>query len=158
MSAENDDRCRDDEHEQHDCHDAHEGAWQEVHGHGYVRNLTALHDQVLTEQALDAAVPLGGRWPDPRVLRQTDWWWMPDGERLELSRFGPADAAWLLRWLRDLAPRLHGRAAVDEDLTTPSAVLRAMEAAGVHGVEQVEPVAWVDGSPLARRLAALAGR
>lgn len=112
-----------------------------------------MQDARIDADVLDALIPLPGRWPDPRVLTEQDErFWLRDGEEIAVADLGPAEVEWLLRWLADLVPVLHARAAADEALTTSTGLRRALAAAGVPLVAETDPLAWLESTRLVRAL------
>lgn len=107
----------------------------------------------MNADVLDDLVPLHGRWPDPRVLTEQDEkFWLYDGEEIEVAGMSAAEVEWLLAWLVQLAPALHRRAVLDEDLTTSTGVRRALRSAGVPLVAETAPLVWLESTRLVRRL------
>lgn len=113
-----------------------------------------VQDAQVNDEILHLLIPLRGRWPDPRVLtEQSDLFWLPDGEVIEIAHLDPPEVLWLLGWLTgDLLHRLHRRARQDEQLTTSTALRRAMKAAGVPLVAETDPLVWLESTRLVRAL------
>lgn len=127
-------------------------------GPGYIDDLTAITDEQVKDTALDLLVPdLDGRWPEPRALWQDEVFFLRDRTRIDVAALAPVDAGWLLSVLEELGPALHAAAARDEALTTSSGLRRAMAAAGVPAVADLDPLEWLAGTVLVRRLVALRG-
>ncbi|GAC1439363.1 MAG: hypothetical protein NVSMB55_00580 [Mycobacteriales bacterium] len=123
----------------------------------YAEALVSLNDQVLTEEALDRAVPLDGRWPEPRILRQAEVFYFPDRSWVQIPDLDGQEADVLLETLLGDASAFHAAAVRDEALTTPSGLRRALKAAGVPATADVDPVVWLDGTVLVRSLRRRAG-
>jgi hypothetical protein len=126
-------------------------------GPGYVGALGAVSDAVLTADALDRAVPLGERWPEPRIVDQDVVVHLWDRTAVYLSVLGPDDAARLLEHVLGLAAELHEAAVCDEELTTSTALRWAMEQAAVPAVADLDPIVWLEASVLVRALRARSG-
>ena len=131
-------------------------AFRRPWGRGYVGALGAVSDAVLTADALDRAVPLGERWPEPRIVDQDAVLHLRDRTAVYLSALGPRDAARLLEHVLGLAAVLHEAAVCDEELTTSTALRWAMEQAGVPAVSDLDPVVWLESSVLVRALRGIA--
>ena len=101
-------------------------------------------------------MPLGDRWPEPRIVDQ-DVVHLRDRTAVSLSVLGPDDAARLLEHVLGLAAGLHEAAVCDEELTTSTALRWAMEQAEVPAVADLDPVVWLEASVLVRALRARAG-
>ncbi len=106
-----------------------------------------LDDQFVTEEALDAVVGLGARWPEPRALDQTATFSMDDRSALSLRLLDAAGARDLLALLVASAGALHEVACCDDEATTCSAMEWALDELGVPPVHAFAPsVAGVDGA------------
>ncbi len=105
--------------------------------------MRATRDAVLTRDALDAAVGLDQRWPEPRLLDQTDVFYLWDRTRMDLDGLAQRDLAWLLGYLRENAAAWHAAAVADERHTTSTALRWALEQAGVPLVESLDERDWL---------------
>lgn len=114
----------------------------------------AAQDALVNDDVLHLLIPLRGRWPDPRVLTEQDErFWLPDGEVIEIAELDPPEVLWLLGWLTgDLLQPLNRRARQDEQLTTSTALRRAMRAAEVPLVAETDPLVWLESTRLVRAL------
>lgn len=117
----------------------------------------ALGDALLPSEDLDRAVPPGGRFYDPRLLWQTDVFWLHQRTRLELAHLSDDGAAELLDWLRRHTVLLHREAVRDEETGTSTALRWALDEVGVTPTVDVGPWEWQEATPLLRWLAAQAG-
>lgn len=141
--------CHDDDHHDHYDYDA-------PYGPAYVDSLVASRDQLITPEALDLAVPLDGRWPEPRLLDQTDVFYLRDRTELPLDELDADDCATLLRLIRSDTALWHRAAVIHEDHTTSTALRWAYEQAGVPTAEALAPDEWLDQTRLVRWLTARA--
>lgn len=114
----------------------------------------ALEDAVVPADALDVAVPLGGRFYDPRLLWQTDVFWIHQRTRLDLTSLTEDQAVELLGWLRRHTVLLHREAVRDEDTGTSTAVRWALAQVGVPAIADLDPWEWLEATPLLRWLSA----
>ena len=117
----------------------------------------ALEDALLPTEDLDRAVPVGGRFYDPRLLWQTDVFWVHQRTRLDLAHLNDDGAAELLDWLRRHTVLLHREAVRDEESGTSTALRWALDEVGVTPTVDVDPWEWLEATPLVRWLAARAG-
>jgi len=117
----------------------------------------ALEDAVVPSEALDRAVPLGGRCYDPRLLWQTEVFWLHQRTRLDLTVLTDDVAVELLAWLRRHAVLLHREAVRDEKTGTSTALRWALDVVGVLAVVDVDPWEWLEGTPLVRWLTTRTG-
>lgn len=120
--------------------------------------MVALTDMRMPPDMLDEALPLDGRWPEPRVLWQDEVFFLPDRSRLDVRALDPGDAAELLEALVESALGWHAAAARDERLTTSSGLRRALAAVGVPLVEDLDPLVWLESTALVRTLRARAAQ
>lgn len=155
-----DDRCDDRSEFEHDEAEAEvDRSRASPFGGEYVQSLVAVQDAQVPDGALDLLVPrLDGRWPEPRLLWQTDVWHMRHRTTIDVASMGPTEARWLLGVVEGLAVALHEVAARDEVLTTSSGLRRALDAAGVPMIADLDPYVWLESTDLVRSLRArLAG-
>jgi hypothetical protein len=121
----------------------------------YVSSPVAVQDAQVPDGALDLLVPdLSGRWPEPRLLWQTDVWHLRHRTAVDLTSMGPREARWLLGVVKDLAVRLHAVAAHDEAVTTSSGLRRMLHAAGIPMIASLEAHVWLESTLLVRSLRA----
>lgn len=111
-----------------------------------------LDDAPIPPAALGLHVPLTARWPEPRLLHQTEMWFEPDGHPLWLRFADPSRLAVVLLTILRLAPVLHRRAADDERLATSSAMRRSLAHLGVPGIDELDPAVWIESTELVRWL------
>lgn len=150
MSQDDDDRC--DEWEQDE-----DGRRVLPFGPSYMKSLLAVEDALVKDDVLDAVVPLDGRWPEPRLLWQTDVFHLRDRTCLDLARACEGELEWVLEHLRDDAGMWHAAAARDEERTTSSAARWAMRETGVATVEETDPGVWLESTLLVRWLVSNTG-
>jgi len=117
----------------------------------------ALEDALVPPEALDRAVPLGGRCYDPRLLWQTEVFWLHQRTRLDLTSLTDDVAVEILTWLRRHAVLLHREAVRDEETGTSTALRWALDVVGVSAAVDVDPWEWLEGTPLVRWLATRTG-
>lgn len=117
----------------------------------------SLDDQLVTDEALDAVVGLGARWPEPRALDQTRVFHLDDRGALSLRLLDDDGAADLLRLLELHAEALHEVACCDDEATTSSALEWALDELGVPPVHAFTPRAWLEPTELVRWLRARPG-
>jgi len=122
-------------------------------GPGYLDNLLALEDARVKEGSLDLLVPdLSDRWPEPRLLAQTELWFARGRTPASVADLDGDGARRLLGAIHALASNLHRVAARDEALTTSSGARWAMAAAGVPTIAELDPHAWLESTVLVRAL------
>lgn len=127
-------------------------------GGDYIKSLGAVQDAEVPDHALDLMVPrLDARWPEPRLLWQTEVWHMRHRTTVDVRSMGPGEARWLLGVLEGLAVRLHAVAAHDEVLTTSSGLRRTYAAVGVEMIACLNPHVWLEATLLVRELRDRAG-
>lgn len=112
----------------------------------------SMDDQIVTDEALDAVVGLGARWPEPRALDQTRVFHLDDRSALSLRLLDPDDAARLLRLLVLHADALHEVASCDDQATAISALEWAFDEAGVPPVHAFTPRVWLESTEMVRWL------
>ena len=93
VSQDDDDRC--DEWEQDK-----DGRRVLPFGPSYMESLMAVEDALVKDEVLDAAVPLDGRWPEPRLLWQTGVFHLRDRTCVDLARAPKVELEWVLEHLR----------------------------------------------------------
>jgi len=111
-----------------------------------------LDDQLVTDEALDAVVGLGARWPEPRALDQTRVFHLDDRGALSLRLLDDGGVADLLRLLELHADALHEVACCDDEATTSSAMEWALDELGVPPVHALDPRVWLESTELVRWL------
>ena len=112
----------------------------------------ALEDALLPPEDLDRAVPIGGRFYDPRLLWQTETFWVHQRTRLDLAGLSDDGAAELLDWLRRHTVLLHREAVRDDESGTSTALRCALGEVGVTPTVDVDPWEWLESTPLVRWL------
>ena len=117
----------------------------------------ALEDALIPLEDLDRAVPVGSRFYDPRLLWQTDVFWVHQRTRLDLAHLSNDGAVELLDWLRRHTVLLHREAVRDDENSTSTALRWALDTVGVPATEEVDPWEWLEATPLVRWLAVRAG-
>ena len=113
-----------------------------------------LDDQFVTEEALDAVVGLGARWPEPRALNQCKVFHLDDRGALSLRLLDEQGVADLLRLLELHAEALHEVACCDDEATSSSAMEWALDELGVPPVHAFTPRVWLESTELVRWLRA----
>lgn len=127
------------------------------YGPSYMESLMAVEDALVTDEVLDAVVPLDGRWAEPRLLWQTNVFHLRDRTVVDLARPVQGELERLLEHLRDAAVTWHAAASRDEERTTCSAARWAMREVVVPLVADSDPVAWPERTLLVRWLASHTG-
>lgn len=123
---------------------------------GYVPSLVAVQDAQVKEDSLELLVPdLSARWPEPRLLWQTEVWFTRHRTRVPLDGLDADGARRLLATIEAMAERLHAVAALDESLTASSGLRRAMAHLGVPLVADLAASAWLESTLLVRSLRAV---
>lgn len=117
---------------------------------------SSLDDCRLSEEELDRTVPLDARWPEPRLLHQTEVWFSRDGMRWRVPSLAPYRVRELLDGLLAMADDLHGRAVVDEIDQTSPLLEWAYGELGVDMIVCLDPLVWVESTELVRWLRARA--
>lgn len=113
----------------------------------------ALEDALVEPGVLDRLVPLDVRWAEPRLLQQTETFWVHHRRQVDVRALRPDGERRLLQHLVSRAEALHAQADLDQVHTTGTALRWALREAGVPFVADVEAEPWVRSTPLGRRLA-----
>lgn len=113
-----------------------------------------LDDAPLSAQELDEQFDLTTRWPEPRLLYQTEVWVAQDRRRYQVEDLDGFDAEVVLRILFDHAAEWHEQAMRDEQLTLSSAMAWALLNLGVGFVHDFHPMVWLASTDLVRALQA----
>lgn len=116
-----------------------------------------LDDQLVTDEAMDAVVGLGARWPEPRALNQNRVFHMDDRGALSLRLLDDDGVADLLRLLELQADALLDVACCDDEAMTPTAMEWALDELGVPPVHAFAPRVWLESTELVRWLRARVG-
>ena len=120
--------------------------------------LLSFADALLTEQAMEAVVGLGQRWPEPRALHQTETFFLDDRTEIELEHLDADLARDLLDLLVIYAGPLHETAVRDEQAITSSAVRWLLDGLGVPPVAAHDPLVWLESTEMVRWLRSRAAR
>lgn len=126
-----------------------------LYSQGWHASVRDIDDAPVDPALLDRAVPLDGRWPEPRLLDRTDVHYLRDRTRLDPRLFDPETAAWLLDELHADLPDWHAAAVFDEETTSSSVTQDALAALGVPALRDLDPQVWLESTELFRFLLGL---
>lgn len=112
----------------------------------------AFEDWLVDPEVLNIVAPLWWRWPDPRLLEQTEAWYNLDRHRTDLDDLDANERAGLLEALCADARDWYA-AAVEHEAQVTSTALRWIYAhCGVLSAEHLGPLGWLERTPLVRWL------
>lgn len=114
--------------------------------------LAPLDDAAANEADLDAILDPWLPVPDQRVLQQTRWTPLPNGEREDLTTSAATHPMAYICYLQLDAQRLHQMAADWEAATTSTAVRILNWQLGIRPIAQIHPLIWLESTPLMRHL------
>ena len=117
----------------------------------------AVEDALVKDEVLDVVMPLDGRWPEPRLLWQTEVFHLRDRTTVDLTAPCAGELEWLLEHLRDNVSLWHAAASRDEERTTSSAARWALWETGVATIGATDPTVWLESTLLVRWLARSSG-
>lgn len=111
-----------------------------------------LDDAPVPYAVLDQTVPLGIRWPDWRWLLQTDVFLAPGLPPLLIDDIDADGLAAVVAVLFENVTTLHAQAAAEEKKALSSATAWMYRELDIATVAACNPTAWLDTTPLMRRL------
>lgn len=107
----------------------------------------------MTEESLALTQPIGSRWPEPRLLWQTEEWLFASGVRIGLDEADLQVLNLVLDEILTSAYRLHQQAVDDESwLYASGAAVWWHRELGIPKTGDFSPETWVEATELVRWL------